>query len=275
MAEMKIGVVGCAGRMGRMLVRAVSETPGCVLAGGTEAPGSPAVGKDLGTMGGADAAALDAGGLIIGDDATALFDAVGAILDFTAPAVTVAHAGLAAERGVALIVGTTGLTSDQQAAIEEAAKRTVIVQAANYSIGVNLALGLTEQAARQLGPDDYDIEIVELHHHHKVDAPSGTALALGQAAAAGRGVDLDRVSDRGRDGLTGARLPGAIGFAVLRGGDVAGEHSVLFIGAGERIEIVHKATDRGIFARGAVHAALWSQGRAAGLYGMADVLGFG
>jgi 4-hydroxy-tetrahydrodipicolinate reductase len=264
---MNIGIVGCAGRMGRMVAAQILATDGCALAGGTEQPGSEHLGADV-----AELAAAPAAGVTVGDDPAAMFAAVDAVIDFTAPAATVAHAALAAAHGAVLVAGTTGLDAAQQQAIATAAAKTVIVQAANMSVGVNLALGLTAQVAAVRGPD-YDIEIVEMHHRHKVDAPSGTALALGRAAAVGRGVDLDAVSERVRDGHTGARTAGDIGFATLRGGDVVGEHSVIFAADGERIEITHKATSRAIFARGAVRAALWAAGQAPGLYTMRDVLG--
>ncbi len=262
---MKIGIVGCAGRMGRMVVAEVLSTDGAELAGGTEAPGSEFIGQDIDGVG---------AGIKVGDDAGALFRASDAVIDFTVPAATVVHAGLAGENGCALIVGTTGLEDEHMDALAGAAEKTVIVQAANMSVGVNLLLGLTEQVAGALG-DDYDIEIFEMHHRHKVDAPSGTALALGQAAAAGRGVDLNQVSQRVRDGHTGPRNPGDIGFASLRGGDVAGDHTVIFAGDGERIELTHKAGNRSVFARGAVLAALWTAKQKPGLYSMRDVLGLG
>jgi len=264
---MDIGIVGCAGRMGRMVAAQILATDGCTLAGGTEQPGSEFLGADIAELAGASAS-----GVAIGDDAGIMFAAVDAVIDFTAPAATVVHAALAAEHGTVLVAGTTGLDADQQRAIEEAAAKVAIIQAANMSVGITLALGLTKQMASILGPD-YDIEIVEMHHRHKVDAPSGTALALGRAAAEGRGVDLDAVSERVRDGHTGARTAGDIGFATLRGGDVVGEHSVIFAADGERIEITHKATSRTIFSRGAVRAALWAEGKAPGIYTMRDVLG--
>jgi 4-hydroxy-tetrahydrodipicolinate reductase len=195
------------------------------------------------------------------------------VIEFSAPDATAAHVALAARHGTRHVIGTTGLGETQEQAIREAARSTAIMRAANMSLGVNLLFGLTERVARALAPDAFDIEIFEIHHRHKVDAPSGTALALGQAAARGRGIDLTEVADRGRDGLTGARKPGAIGFAALRGGDVVGDHAVIFAGGGERIELTHRATDRGIYARGAVTAARWLHGRPPGLYGMADVLG--
>ncbi len=266
---MKIGIVGCAGRMGRMVVAEVLSTDGAELAGGSEAPGSEFIGQDVAALAG-----MEAVGLKVGDDAGALFRASDAVIDFTVPAATAEHAGLAGENGRALIVGTTGLEAEHMGALEKAAAKAVVVQAANMSVGVNLLLGLTEQVAGALG-DDYDIEIFEMHHRHKVDAPSGTALALGQAAAAGRGVDLNQVSQRVRDGHTGPRNPGDVGFAVLRGGDVAGDHTVIFAGDGERIELTHKAGNRSVFARGAVLAALWTPEQKPGLYSMRDVLGLG
>ena len=264
---MKIGIVGAAGRMGRMLIAEVIGTDGAELAGGIEQPGSGAIGEDLGILAGADAL-----GLSIGEDAKALFEASDAVVDFTQPDATAALAALSGDTGVALIVGTTGLEAAHMEALSEAGAKAAVVQAANMSVGVNLLLGLTEQVASALG-DDYDIEIDEIHHRHKVDAPSGTALALGRAAAKGRGVDLDNVSDRGRDGQTGPRKAGDIGFSVRRGGDMAGDHTVVFAGPGERVELTHKAGSREIFARGAIRAALWTEGRAPGLYSMRDVLG--
>ncbi len=264
---MRIGIVGAGGRMGQMLVREVAATPGATLAGGTERPGSALLGRELGVLAG-----IDPLGVKVADDPAALFRAADVVIDFTSPAATVSHAKLSAETGTALVVGTTGLSADDQAAISTAAARVPVVQAANFSLGVNLLAGLVRKVAATLG-DDWDIEIVEMHHRHKVDAPSGTALALGQAAAAGRGVDLQAMKDTVRDGHTGARQPGRIGFATLRGGDVVGDHTVLFAAEGERLELTHKAASRAIFARGAVRAALWTAGKAPGLYGMDDVLG--
>ncbi len=264
---MKIGIVGAAGRMGRMLIAEVLGVEGCQLAGGTEPPGSGVLGQDLGLLIGAAEH-----GLSIGDDTGALFKASDAVVDFTHPDATARHAALSGETGVALIVGTTGLEAQHMEALGRAAAKAAVVQAANMSVGVNLLLGLTEQVASALG-DDYDIEIAEMHHRHKVDAPSGTALALGAAAAKGRGVNLEDVSDRGRDGEAGPRIAGDIGFSVIRGGDVAGDHTVIFAGPGERVELTHKAGSREIFARGAIRAALWTEGRAPGLYSMRDVLG--
>ena len=263
----RIGVVGCAGRMGRMLLRAIATTEGCAVAGGTEVPGSPAIGQDLGGLAG-----LGALGSTVGSDTAKLFADVDAVIDFTTPAASVAHAELASETGTVLVIGTTGLTAEHDAAVERAAQRAPIVAAPNMSLGVNLLLALVERVAASLDPD-YDIEIVEMHHRHKVDAPSGTALALGRAAAAGREVDLDAVAQKVRDGITGERRRGDIGFATLRGGDVTGEHTVVFAAEGERLELTHKASTREVFARGAVKAALWARGKGPGLYTMTDVLG--
>ena len=267
MADMKIGVVGCAGRMGRMLVREAHETAGCEVAGGIEAPGAVALGEDIGALAG-----LAPLGLTAGSDARALFAAVDAVLEFTTPEATAAHAALAAETGCVHVVGTTGLTTEHEAALGDAARRTAVVWAPNMSLGVNLLLRLTEQVAAALG-DDYDIEITEIHHRYKADAPSGTALALGRAAAKGRGVDLDDVGVRGRDGVGAPRRRGDIGFSALRGGDIVGEHTVILAADGERLELAHRATSRQIYARGAVRAALWARDKPPGLYGMADVLG--
>jgi len=265
---MKIGIVGAAGRMGRMLLAAVVAADGAQIAGGTEAAGHPNIGNDL-----AELIGLDSIGVKLSSDPRALFDEADAVVDFTVPTATATHAAIAGATGTVLVIGTTGLQVQHQDAVERAATTTAIVQAANYSVGVNVLLGLVEQAARIL-PDAYDIEILEMHHHHKVDAPSGTALALGVAAAKGRGVHLDDVADKGRDGLVGARKLGDIGFATLRGGDVVGDHTVMFAGAGERVEISHKAASREIFATGAIRAALWAGTQKPGLYAMKDVLGF-
>lgn len=263
---MKLGVVGCAGRMGRMLLAEIGATPGCAIGGGTEQPGHAAIGGDAGALAG-----LEAVGIAVGDDPRALFEACDGVIDFTAPAVTVAHAELAAGTGTAHVIGTTGLDAAQEAQLAESAKTAPILYAPNMSVGVALVARLTELAAASLGPE-FDIEVLEMHHRHKVDAPSGTALALGKAAAAGRGIDLEANADRVRDGQTGPRGEGRIGFATLRGGEVIGEHTVIFAGAGERIEIAHKAGDRRLFASGAVRAALWLRGKPSGLYSIQDTL---
>ena len=269
MDPLKIGIVGAAGRMGAMLVQQVRAQPGdCRLIGATERAGSPAIGKDAGLLAGGEAM-----GVNVTDDAAALFAAADAVIDFTAPAATVAHAALAAQGKCIHVIGTTGLEAAHDAEIAKAARHTAIIRAANFSVGVNLLAGLSKRVAGLLG-DEFDIEIVEMHHRHKIDAPSGTALMLGHAAADGRKVKLADVAQRGRDGITGARKAGDIGFASLRGGDVVGDHTVVFAADGERIELTHKASARQIFARGAVRAAIWGRGKASGLYSMQDVLGF-
>lgn len=264
---MKIGVIGCAGRMGQMLVREITATAGCTLIGGTDKVGGEAIGKDLGLLAG-----LDALGVTAIDDPVALFAQADAVIDFSNPEATERHAALAAQAETVLVVGTTGLNPSQQAAIAQAATHTAILQSPNMSLGVNLLLALVEQVARSLD-DGYDIEILEMHHRNKVDAPSGTALGLGRAAAAGRGVALEDVWQKTRDGITGVRPRGEIGFATLRGGDVIGDHVVMFAGDGERIELTHKGSGRQIYAKGAVRAALWARDKTPGLYSMKDVLG--
>jgi 4-hydroxy-tetrahydrodipicolinate reductase len=264
---MKIAVMGAAGRMGRELLQAIAATPGCAISGGAETPGSSLIGSDVGHLFGTDLLHVK-----LSDDAAAVITAADAILDFTTPAATIAFAKLAAQHGKIHVIGTTGFDAAGESAIKTASQRATIIKAGNMSLGVNLLVALTKRAAAALG-EDFDIEIVEMHHRLKVDAPSGTALMLGQAAADGRGVALDEKSVRSRDGHTGPRRPGDIGFATLRGGSVVGDHTVIFAGDGERIELTHRAADRGIFARGAVKAALWGKGRAPGLYAMTDVLG--
>jgi 4-hydroxy-tetrahydrodipicolinate reductase len=264
---MRIGIVGCAGRMGRMLVDAVLAAPGCTLSGGTERAGGEAVGCDLGEVIGRGT--MD---LMIESDPRRLFEVSDAVIDFSAPSATALNAAFAADTRVALVVGTTGLSADEETQVRTAATRTPIVYAPNYSVGVNLLLALAERAAAIL-EDDYDIEIVEMHHRAKVDAPSGTALGLGRAVAKGRAVALESVWRKARDGHTGARPRGEIGFATLRGGDVVGDHNVVFAGDGERVELGHRASSRMVFAKGAVRAALWTHGQPPGLYTMRDVLG--
>ena len=267
MSDMKIAIMGAAGRMGRELARAVHATSGCVLAGGVERPGSAFLGQDIGEIAGVGNV-----GAAITDDALELFTSIDAILDFTTPDATVAFAGLAANAGIVHVVGTTGFGPDHEAAIEAASRHATIIKAGNMSLGVNLLTALTRRVAEALDAD-FDIEIVEMHHRHKVDAPSGTALMLANAAAAGRGVELDTCSVRTRDGHTGPRRRGDIGMQSLRGGSVVGDHTVIFAGDGERIELTHIASDRSIFARGAVKAALWGRGRGPGLFAMSNVLG--
>ena len=265
--EVGIAVVGAFGRMGRMLVQAIGQTPGARLSGATERPGHPWIGRDVGeAMGG------PAFGVLVEDDPLEVFARSQAVLDFTAPEATVLHADLAAQARLTHVVGTTGLERPQLERLAAAARHAVIVRAGNMSVGVNLLTVMARRVAAVLGPE-YDIEIVEMHHRAKVDAPSGTALMLGEAAAAGRRINLADAAERGRDGVTGARADGAIGFASLRGGDVVGEHEIIFAGPGERVVLRHVATDRMLFARGALRAAMWGQSQEPGLYDMIDVLG--
>jgi len=264
-----ITITGVSGRMGQMLVRSVTEHAQTHLAGALERAGHNWIGQDLGlAMGGA------ANGIIGTDNAAAALAEADAVIDFTAPAATLAIAKAAAEAGIVHVIGTTGMSEGEIAQLSTPAHRAVIVRAGNMSLGVNLLTLLTRKVAAALDAD-FDIEIIESHHNQKVDAPSGTALMLGEAAAEGRGVKLSDVSDSGRDGITGARKRGDIGFSAIRGGDIIGEHDVMFAGAGERIILRHIASDRALFARGAIKAALWGQGRKAGEYDMLDVLGLG
>ena len=267
MSDMRLVVVGAAGRMGRMLIRAIDQAQGCTLAAAVERPGSGAIGTDAGVLAG-----LPALGVAETEDTAAAFAAADGVLDFTAPEATVAFAELAARAGILHVVGTTGLEPVHIERLAEAARRTPIVRSGNMSLGVNLLAALVRKVAATLGTD-WDIEIVEMHHRMKVDAPSGTAVLLGEAAAEGRAVDLAKARVAGRDGITGARAAGTIGFAALRGGTVVGDHTVIFAGSGERLELAHVAEDRSLFAQGAIKAALWGRGRKAGLYSMADVLG--
>jgi len=267
--DLKVGIVGVGGRMGQMLVRQVTATDGCRVAGATEREGSPLLGKDAGAIAGVG----DLGVSVV-DDPAAMIANIDAVIDFTVPAATAEHARLTAQAEAILIAGTTGLDAEQENAVTLAARHVPVVRASNFSVGVTLLMALTEQVAGILGPD-YDIEILEMHHRHKVDAPSGTAISLGEAAARGRGVDLAAVRQAVRDGHTGPRPAGQIGFATLRGGDVAGDHTVIFAADGERVELGHKASSRQVFAAGAVRAVLWARGKPSGLYNMRDVLGFG
>ena len=269
MAELPgLVVTGASGRMGQTLVQLIAGAGDRArLAGAVERPGHPWIGRDIGeAMGGAPL------GLAVTDDPLEVFARAQGVIDFTAPAATVEFAGLAAQARAVHVIGTTGLEEEHLARIRAAARHAVVVRAGNMSLGVKLLVALTRKVAEALG-EDWDLEIVEAHHRMKVDAPSGTALMLGKAAAAGRGVALDDVADRGRDGLTGARVRGHIGFSSVRGGDIVGEHDVIFAGEGERVVLRHLATDRAIFARGALRAALWGQDKAPGEYSMMDVLG--
>ena len=268
MSDMRLVVAGAAGRMGRAVIRAIAESDGVTLAGALDSASSPESGRDAGEVAG-----IGRNGFTVGADAGAVLGSADGVVDFTVPAATMALVRETAVRGVVHVIGTTGFTPADDAAIAAAAARIAIVKSGNMSLPVNLLAALAKEVASRLD-DSFDIEIVEMHHNRKIDAPSGTALLLGAAAAAGRGVDLAARSVRARDGHTGARRRGDIGFAALRGGTVVGEHSVIFAGPYERIELSHRAEDRMIFARGAVRAALWAHGRKPGLYGMADVLGF-
>ncbi|MGY3584591.1 4-hydroxy-tetrahydrodipicolinate reductase [Bradyrhizobium sp. USDA 4341] len=267
MADMRLIVAGAGGRMGRTLTRVISETPGAVLVGALEAPGSELLGKDAGVLAG-----LPANDVKLSADLWSISAAADGILDFTVPAATIANVAIAAERGLVHVIGTTGLSQSDDAVIRSVTNRAIVVKSGNMSLGVNLLAALVKRVAQSLD-ESFDIEILEMHHKSKIDAPSGTALMLGEAAAAGRKIALEQHSARGRDGLTGARRPGDIGFASLRGGTAAGDHSVIFAGPSERITLSHHAEDRALFAQGALKAALWAHGKKPGMYSMTDVLG--
>jgi 4-hydroxy-tetrahydrodipicolinate reductase len=266
---MRIAVMGASGRMGRTLVLTIQDVKGCTVTGAVEQAGASAIGQDVGQLAGVGKL-----GVTIEADATAVIAGCDGVLDFTVPAATCTFAALTAAHKKVHVIGTTGFTTEQEQVIAEAAKGgATIVKAGNMSLGVNLLVEVTRRVAAALDAD-FDIEVIEMHHKHKIDAPSGTALMLGRAAADGRGVDLAKSSVRVRDGHTGPRARGTIGFASLRGGNVVGDHTVIFAGENERVELTHKAADRAIFARGAVKAALWARSKPPGLYSMADVLGF-
>lgn len=267
MADMRLVVMGAGGRMGRALVKAITEAEGVTVCAALERAGSPALGKDAGELAGVGPL-----GVPVTDDALAAVVNAEGIVDFTAPSATVELAALAAQARIAHIIGTTGMSPDDLAKIAAAARHAPIVRSGNMSLGVNVLAVLVQKAAAALGPE-WDIEILEMHHRMKVDAPSGTALLLGEAAARGRDISLAEHSVRSRDGHTGARKTGDIGFATLRGGTVIGDHSVILAGAGERITLSHHAEDRSLFATGAIKAALWARGRKPGQYSMLDVLG--
>lgn len=268
MGGYRIGVVGCTGRMGRSILRVLRRTEDCEIAGGSVRPGSGAVGQDIGGLVGDEPL-----GVLATADAVELVAKSDAIIDFSSPSVATSIAELAAQARANYVVGSTGLTDEQEDALQRAARHTAIVRAANMSVGVTLLSLLVEQAARVL-PADYDIEILDMHHRNKVDAPSGTAIELARAAARGRGLPLDSTGSTAYDGRRrGPRPRGEVGFAVLRGGDVVGEHTVIFAGNGERIEFTHRVSSRDVFAAGAVRAALWARGKSPGLYSMRHVLG--
>jgi len=263
---LNIAVAGAGGRMGRMLIEAVLASGDCRLSGALEVPGSPALGQDAGAFAGRET------GVAVTASLPAGLSGAHVLIDFTRPEGTLAHLAVCRELDVRAVVGTTGFTPDEKAQIAAHAQRVATVFAANMSVGVNVMFKLLQQAALALGTG-YDIEVVEAHHKHKVDAPSGTALAMGEVLARARGTDLDSDGVFTRHGHTGERLPGSIGFATVRGGDIVGEHTVLFCGTGERIEIAHKSSSRANYADGSLRAARFLAGRAPGLYGMDDVLG--
>ncbi|MDP6787314.1 MAG: 4-hydroxy-tetrahydrodipicolinate reductase [Rhodospirillales bacterium] len=265
---MKIGVTGSGGRMGRLLIAEVLASPDCELAGGCDLAASPAMGKDVAVQAG-----LEAAGLTVGDDAEALFQAADAVIDCTNPLAVLGHLELASRHRTILVLGTTGLESEHHAAVNAAALETVVVQASNMSVGVTLLMTLTERAAAALGPG-YDVEITDIHHRGKVDSPSGTAVMLGQSVARKRGQDFGQVARKVRHGETGPRRASDIGFAVSRGGDVTGDHTVILAGRGERIELTQRNFSRALYAEGGVRAALWARDKPAGRYSMRNVLGF-
>ena len=267
MAGTKMGVVGCGGRMGRMLVAEIAASEGCTLAGGCAKAGSGYINQDIGELAGVGRL-----GISVGDDPEKLIRESDVVIEFTTSEATATHAAQAAGLGKAMVIGTTGLSIEEGENVRKAACKVPIVWAPNMSLGINLLLGLVEDVAHRLGPD-WDVEILEMHHRGKVDAPSGTALALGRAVATGREVEFEEVQQRGRDGITGPRRTGDIGFAALRGGDAVGDHYVIFAGAGERLELIHRTTTRAVFAKGAVRAARWVVGKPSGVYGLGDVLG--
>jgi len=264
---MKIGIVGAAGRMGQTLIKACLETEGVELAAAIEHKDSPAVGKDAGEISG-----LPRCGVVVAGDVGAVIGAVDALIDFTRPQATLANLELCRLHGKRFVIGTTGFTAEQRDLIEQAAKETAVVMAPNFSVGVNLTLKILETAARVMG-EYTDIEIIEAHHRHKVDAPSGTALRMGEVVAKTLGRDLKDCAVYGREGITGERERATIGFSTIRAGDIVGEHTVMFADEGERVEISHKASSRMTFAKGAVRAALWLEGKDKGLFDMQDVLG--
>ncbi len=266
MSALKTVIAGVSGRMGRALLEAVATVPGCALHGALDRAGSPAVGQDAGIYGGSH------GGVTISDRVADALVGADVLIDFTRPEATLAYLDACRRGGVSLVIGTTGFDAAGKAAIEAAAQDIGIVFAPNFSVGVNLLMQLAETAARVLS-EGYDIEIIEAHHRHKVDAPSGTALGIGQAVAGALGRDLKACAVYGREGVTGERKPDTIGFATVRGGDIVGDHTLLFAGIGERIELTHKAGSRATFAQGALRAAKWLHGKGPGLYDMRDVLG--
>lgn len=268
MQDMKIVVTGAGGRMGQSIIRAIAEMEGVALSGAVERSDSEVIGRDAGEIAG-----IAPLGVAVSDDPLPLFASAEGVIDFTAPAASVEFAMLAAQARIVHVIGTTGCSVEDEAAFDAASRHARVVKSGNYSLGVNLLAVLVREAAKALSAGDFDIDILEMHHKHKVDAPSGTALLLGEAAAEGRGIALDENAVKVRDGITGVREEGTIGFASLRGGSVVGEHSVMLAGEGEIIELTHRALDRQIFARGAVRAAQWARDQKPGRYDMLDMLG--
>jgi len=266
--QTRVAILGAAGRMGRALIQSIPAEPGLRFAAAVDRAGAPELGRDAAVLAG-----LPESGVLLGADLAVALPGVDVVIDFTRPDGTMAALEACLKQGKALVIGTTGLDAEQKAAIAAAARSIPVCFSANYSVGVNLCLQLLRTAALTLG-EAYDVEIVEAHHKHKVDAPSGTALRMGEAVAEALGRKLEDVAVYGREGHTGARDGRTIGFATVRGGDVVGDHTVMFLGEGERVEISHKASSRSNFARGALRAAAWLNGRPAGLYDMRDVLGF-
>ena len=265
-SALKIAVAGASGRMGQMLVEAIRQSGDCVLAGALDVAGNPAIGNDAAAFAG------HASGVLIDSDIRQGLKHAAVLIDFTRPEGTMAHLALCRELGVKLVIGTTGFSDAQKAAIAEAAKDIAIVMAPNMSVGVNVTLKLLEMAAKAMSTG-YDIEIIEAHHRHKVDAPSGTALKMGEVIADALGRDLKDCAVYAREGVTGERDPSSIGFATIRGGDIVGDHTVLFAGIGERIEISHKSSSRVTYAQGSLRAARFLADKPAGLFDMFDVLG--
>ena len=264
---MRVAVMGAAGRMGRNLIEAVCQAEGAELTAAIDRPDSSLIGADTGELIGQERL-----GVALSGDLAAVTDRFDVVIDFTHPTVTLKNLEICRQAGKAMVIGTTGFSAEEKQQLADAAREIPIVFAANFSVGVNLCLKLLDTAARVLG-DEVDIEIIEAHHRHKVDAPSGTALRMGEVVAQALGRDLEKVAVYGREGQTGARARETIGFATVRAGDVVGDHTVLFAAEGERVEITHKASSRMTFARGAVRAALWLRQQPAALYDMQDVLG--
>ena len=267
MSDLKLGVIGAGGRMGQAVIQQIKHSDGVVLAAACDHPDSEAIGQDAGELAG-----VGHSGIEIGDSPENVFNVATSVIEFSSPGSSIKNALIAAERGAVHVIGTTGLSGSEEDTLAKAGEKARVVYAPNMSVAVNILFAITRQVASILD-EDFDIEIVEMHHRNKLDAPSGTALGLGRAAAEGRQVDFVTKAVLSREGQTGQRNTGDIGFATLRGGDVTGDHTVVFAAEGERLELSHKASSRAIFSRGAVRAARWAQDQAPGVYTMADVLG--